>query len=64
MRKGWKLAHSYNFAVIGDKRYFVDLTTDLNRYNQGKKRIMYEDIGDQDFKEYAASYDEWIYNYH
>lgn len=64
MRKGWKLAHSYNFAVIGDKRYFVDLTTDQNRYNQGKKRIMYEDIGDQDFKEYAASYDEWIYNYH
>ncbi len=64
MRKGWKFAHSYNFAVIGDKRYFVDLTTDQNRYKQGKKRIMYEDIGEQDFEAYAASYDERIFNYH
>ena len=57
-------AHSYNFICVGDKKYFSDPTSNLTRYNKGKKVIYYEDIGNLSFEEYASLYDEKIYNYH
>ena len=56
--------HSYNFIETGSKRYFVDLTTDLIRYGNGQKRIIYEDIGTLTYDEYTKQYNEKILNYH
>ena len=56
--------HSYNFVETGSKRYFVDLTTDLIRYGNGQKRIVYEDIGTLSYYEYTSQYNEKILNYH
>lgn len=64
IRKSWSFWHSYNLVVVGDKRYYVDLTSDQTFYKSGKKRVIYEDIGDLSFDEYAATYDETIFNYH
>lgn len=63
-RKDVTIMHSYNFIVMGDKRYYVDLTTDQYLYNHGKERVIYENIGDESFDDYAARYDETIFNYH
>ena len=56
--------HSYNFIETDTHRYFVDLTTDLMRYRNGEKRIIYEDIGDLSYDEYTNQYNEKILNYH
>ncbi len=56
--------HSYNFVETGSKRYFVDLTTDLIRYGNGQKRIVYENIGTLSYYEYTSQYNEKILNYH
>ena len=56
--------HSYNFIDTGSNRYFVDLTTDLIRYGNGQKRIIYEDIGTLTYDEYTKQYNEKILNYH
>ena len=56
--------HSYNFVETGSKRYFVDLTTDLIRYGNGQKRIVFEDIGTLSYYEYTSQYNEKILNYH
>lgn len=56
--------HSYNFVETDTKRYFVDLTSDQARYKEGKKRIIYEDIGTLTFDEYTKQYDEKILNFH
>lgn len=56
--------HSYNFIETGTKRYFVDLTSDQNRYKNNKKRILYEDIGNLSYEEYTNQYNEKILNYH
>ena len=45
-------------------RYFVDLTSDQNRYKNNKKRIIYEDIGNLSYDEYTNQYNEKILNYH
>lgn len=56
--------HSYNFIETGSKRYFVDLTTDLMRYKNGQKRIIYENIGNLSYDEYTKQYNEKILNFH
>ena len=56
--------HSYNFIETDAHRYFVDLTTDLIRYGNGQKRIIYEDIGTLTYDEYTKQYNEKILNYH
>ena len=56
--------HSYNFIETDTHRYFVDLTTDLIRYGNGQKRIIYEDIGTLTYDEYTKQYNEKILNYH
>lgn len=56
--------HSYNFIESDSGQYFVDLTTDLIRYQNGKQRIIYEDIGTLSFDEYTSQYNEKILNYH
>lgn len=56
--------HSYNFVETGSKRYFVDLTTDLIRYGNGQKRIVYENLGTLSYDEYTSQYNEKILNYH
>ena len=56
--------HSYNFIETDTHRYFVDLTTDLMRYRNGEKRIIYEDIGNLSYDEYTSQYNEKILNYH
>ena len=56
--------HSYNFITVGDKKYFSDPTTNLDRYKKGKKVICYEDIGDLSFEQYSNMYNEKILNYH
>ena len=56
--------HSYNFIETDTHRYFVDLTTDLIRFKNGQKRIIYEDIGTMSYDEYTSQYNEKILNYH
>ena len=56
--------HSYNFIETDTHRYFVDLTTDLIRYGNGQKRIIYENIGTLTYDEYTKQYNEKILNYH
>ena len=56
--------HSYNFIETDTHRYFVDLTTDLMRYGNGQKRIIYEDLGNLSYDEYTKQYNEKILNYH
>lgn len=56
--------HSYNFVETDTKRYFVDLTTDLIRFKNGQKRIIYEDLGTLSYDEYTSQYNELILNYH
>lgn len=56
--------HSYNFIETDTHRYFVDLTTDLIRYGNGQKRIIYEDLGILSYDEYTSQYNEKILNYH
>lgn len=56
--------HSYNFIETDSNRYFVDLTTDLIRYGNGQKRIIYENIGTLTYDEYTSQYNEKILNYH
>ena len=56
--------HSYNFVETDTKRYFVDLTTDLIRFKNGQKRIIYEDLGALSYDEYTSQYNELILNYH
>ena len=56
--------HSYNFIETDTHRYFVDLTSDQNRYKNNKKRIIYEDIGNLSYDEYTSKYNEKILNYH
>ena len=50
--------------TVGDKKYFSDPTTNLDRYKKGKKVICYEDIGDLSFEQYSNMYNEKILNYH
>lgn len=64
VRIGLVGGHSYNFIETGDKRYYVDLTSDQYAYNHNQKRVIYENIGEQTFEEYAAKYNEKIMNYH
>ena len=56
--------HSYNFIETDTHRYFVDLTTDLMRYKNGQKRIIYENIGNLSYDEYTKQYNEKILNFH
>lgn len=56
--------HSYNFIETGSNRYWVDLTTDQDRYKKGQKRFMYENIGNLSYEEYTFKYDEKILNFH
>ena len=38
--------------------------TDLIRYGNGQKRIIYENIGTLTYDEYTSQYNEKILNYH
>lgn len=48
-----EVAHSFNFILVDDKTYFIDITTDNGRYKNGKLPVGYVDIGSMSKEEFA-----------
>lgn len=57
-------AHSYNFIFEDGHTWFLCLTTNNTHVSKGKKSLGITDIFPQDPVDYAASYQEKVYNIH